>query len=395
MAYNDLPADLVRRVKVQTVEAYLASQGWDVSHRGNLSVVYRPSGRTRGFGVAIPNTEELGDFELRMAEVLAEIAVLEERPSTDLLFELLRPDSDTLRFRRDELGTEDGSISFDEGLSLLGGTRKAILSSACAILRPYQQFHPRMTDPQAGELVGRCRLGQTERGSFVATVVLPLKTDQETSNAPFGEQSLPEIAANSLSRKVSAYLLQSIERISTAVERKESESLLKLAVGTPIITANLCEALREMMPQSATGRLEVSAGWAVLAPQDNSVPRSVSIPGEYAPVLEEVARRLRPSAEPQASTFVGKVDTLSGEPNADGKMHGDTTLKLQADDELVSAKVFLGPEEYQIAVAAHGADRYVTITGVLHRAKRMHSLESYSAFSLLNLSGGLFSDARS
>ena len=89
----------------------------------------------------------------------------------------------------------DGAIKLDDGLALLSGSRKALLAAACSVKRP-QTFHARMSLREAEAFVGKCRLGQTERGSFVATIECALDigdaspTDGAIDNAePFGRKA--------------------------------------------------------------------------------------------------------------------------------------------------------------------------------------------------------------
>ena len=48
-----------------------------------------------------------------------------------------------------------------------------LLSEAHSVLVP-QPYHPRMSRSEAEDFLSRCRLGQTDRGSFVLTVACPL-----------------------------------------------------------------------------------------------------------------------------------------------------------------------------------------------------------------------------
>jgi hypothetical protein len=115
----------------------------------------------------------LKDFDLLMARAITVLADFEERPVHELLADLLLPDSDVLRFQESSPSAAAGDVPFDHGLSLLNGARKTLLAAACSTLRP-ASFHRRMSLTEAEQFLQRCRLGQTERGSFIITVACPL-----------------------------------------------------------------------------------------------------------------------------------------------------------------------------------------------------------------------------
>ena len=56
---------------------------------------------------------------------------------------------------------------------MIEGGRSLLLAAACSVHSP-QPFYPRQAFREAVEFLDTCRLGQTERGSFVATIVTPV-----------------------------------------------------------------------------------------------------------------------------------------------------------------------------------------------------------------------------
>lgn len=286
-----------------------------------------------------------------------------------VLRDLLRP-RDTVRYALSGTATETGTIGLPAGLALVQGALKSLLASACSVQRP-RRFHPRMTLADAESYVRACRLGQTEIGSFVLTVDAPLDTHAQLgdSEIPFGRRATTRLFEGT------AYLAQSIRQGDMA-------RILDERADTPLVSADLCEALVEMMPPDESADLRLSGAWSPLIPAPTSVPPNVHFDRTMFEPVERLAQQLRPSQSTDRAHFVGKVVELSGAPNPAGQL-GAVILQVQADDQLLKVRVTLGPEAYAHAGAAHLAQRYVSVHGQLHRGRRTHGLKNPTDFTVL------------
>src|SRR5262249_9804164 len=152
------------------VKEYVKATGWLREPRagnGRMAVFTHPQSDLDQ--VLIPLNRQAPDFNRRMGDVIANLAEKERRPAVEILNDLLLPPADILRFTATGTAASSGDVSLDHGLDMLAGARKQLLAAACSELRP-QLYHPRMSLAEAEQLLQRCRLGQTERGSFTLTV---------------------------------------------------------------------------------------------------------------------------------------------------------------------------------------------------------------------------------
>lgn len=99
--------------------------------------------------------------------------------------------------------------------------------------------------------------------------------------------------------------------------------------------------------------------------------------------FEHLARVLRPTDAPPVDVHVGRVVELKGDVNADGRLEGEVVLRLDADDELIRARCWLGPDDYMKALVAHGRQRPVSLHGRLTRAGRSYTLEEPSDLNMI------------
>ncbi|HLK58630.1 MAG TPA: hypothetical protein VKU00_18815 [Chthonomonadaceae bacterium] len=374
--HNGLQSSLLALVRPTNMQNYARAKGWErvPTVAGEIAVYHWPGSNVAE--LIVPQNPALNDYVYRIAEAVAALSEVEHRPEPEILNDLLIPPADTLRFHVASPAEEDGTLPFTDGINLLTSTRKALMASACDVLNP-KTFHPRLSRAEAEQFVNSCRLGQTERGSFVARVICPLDTQGET---PSLFPDLPTVE-ESLTRQVTRHLMKALRRIVQSIQTDSSENLTRFE-GEQVVSANLYEALAEMQPPGDRSALQVTVVWAPTVPAPTDIPNQVTLYRDYFPVIGMAGRLLRPNKEPQQDHFFGVVDTLSGEPDEDGQMQGAVTLTifLPEDEDVIRARLELSPQDYATACDAHKMARPVEVTGVLHRAARLHTLQDYSNF---------------
>ena len=387
MNYRGLPIPLVQRVGYTDAQQYALSTGWQRVQgvKGDMAVYRRPD--SKRWEVIIPQDRTFSDYALRMAEAIASLSDFERienerRTAPQLLNDLLLPASDVLRFSLEGASVQDGTAPLGEALNLLAGAKKALVASACTVVHS-QKFHPRMSRTEAEQFINKCRLGQTEQGSFVTTFICPL------DGAHPEEPQLLPAAPNSpegFTRKVTRTLVQSLRRVLEAVNADQIESLVNPPAGELVISANLCEALLEMQPATEESLLAVYPTWARTIPPPANVPSKVRFSKEHFPIVEEVARRLRPSHQPKLEQFVGLIDTLDGKPGPDNRPAGEVILAFldEGEEKLSKARLYLAVDDYAKAIRAHAVTSVVTVKGVLHRGPRISVIRDYRDFEVID-----------
>jgi hypothetical protein len=356
------------RVDYLEVRAYLEARGWTrVPSRRAYAAIYR-SPREPVAEVQVPLDRDLADYAEAMGVVARRVSEWEGRSAESVLHDLLQPRRDVLRFGLEGEVTRDGGVSLADGLGLANGVCKALLASACSVKRP-RAFHPRLGLAEAESFVRQCRLGQTEVGSFVLTVETPLDLGTQ-GGEPFGRQT-------------ALLLLRSVAHLARSVRAGEPQRVLESVENAPRVSANLCEALVEMMPSDESADLRLRGSWSPLLPVVGEVPAEVHVDRNMYERLERLAHQLRPMRETQPDQFVGRVTELMGAPGEQGAVEGPVVLQVQVEDELLRARVVLGAVDYRQAASAHLEQRYVTVRGVLRRGPRTHWIEDASGFGIV------------
>lgn len=367
---------LAGEVSPQNARHYALSRGWQrvPGVNGGIALFQRSDAELAQ--LIVPVQRSAPDYARRIVDLVSTLAEFENRPAEQILRDLLIANADVVRFRLVSPETASGDLSLLEGVRILDGARRSLLAAACSVIEPLP-YHPRMSRTEATQLLNACRLLQTEPGSFTFAIACPMHFVE-------GQGSLFDDAAMPFARRTTTLLMRSLSRLVRAIETDEVASITQAPAADPAISANLCDALLEMKPPDPKSQLVVSVSWASMEQAVADTPHSVVMQPDYFPILEDVYRTLRPSQVPAESLFVGYVDTLNGNPGAEGRMQGEACFVLvHEEEEVIRARSHLGPEEYQKAVKAHGAARIVKFNGILHLGRRVHQITQVQQFEIL------------
>jgi hypothetical protein len=160
-----------------------------------------------------------------------------------------------------------------------------------------------------------------------------------------------------------------VAEVATSVRTNRVQRIIDDAA--PIVSANLCDALVDMMPKTEDADLRIGGSWSPLLGAPEDVQSVVTIERDMYEAIEGLSEALRPRTGPTESVFAGYVVRLDGGPSTTGEVEGEVLLDVTLPDgDRLSVKVALNPTHYKSAAAAHLSNALVTVAGVLHRAKR-------------------------
>jgi hypothetical protein len=376
MSREPLPLEAARLVTPRALTGYARGLGWQPvpnGRRSDIAVFHRPDSRLHQ--IIIPTDPTLDDFGEAVIEAVRKLAEFEHRSARAVLEHLLLPPADMVRFREVSADAETGILPLDHAVHVLDGVRKLLLSVAHSVLVP-QRYHPRLSRGEAGEFVSRCRLGQTERGSFALTVACPL----DLQAGLIGPNEEP------FARRVTSLLTRVLQELAQAADSGRVAELADPA-RHPGISANLCESLLLLQPDSERACLGVSVAWsrALLPPTGEASPE-VQLRREAFEVAEALAPRLRSVPGPRVDRFYGFVDELRGQPTPpDPRPSGEVRFTLFDQEEEIRARADLNADQYAEAIAAHAVTDLVSFKGVLQRLPRLNRIERVADFERVRL----------
>lgn len=349
---QDMPA--LRAVSPAALAAYAQSEGWArLETYGDHSDVYAADGLPE---IIVPRMSRLGDYPQVVGQLIGIFADAANMDAVAVYRDLVIADRDVIRVRAAD-ADQDGSVSVEDGMRMVNGAHEILLAAACSLRNP-QPFYRAGANKEAGEFLKQVRLGQTEQGSFVVTLLTPVIS-------PPMQPSLFDNATKNdfpLERRITAHLASALEAVRTASERLiggEQEAFINAVQSG--ISANLCDGIVAVTePYSA---VDISLSWARTRPMEKA--RNVAYFGrDDVPILREAARAFR-EREPRPDTeLFGFVRLLRRDAEEDD---GTVTLRTSLDGQMQSVNAALKQSDYERAIQAHKDKHPVTLMGDLER----------------------------
>jgi hypothetical protein len=324
----------------------------------------------------LPLNRDFIDYDRSILDALKVISTIENKAVEQTLSDILLPLSDVVRFRIINKDTEAGTITFDDGFNLLENARMSLYTAACDVLHP-SHYHKRLSFKTADQFISACRLGQTERGSFIASIICPFTEQVDQYLNQLTLFSTTEQFTQSFTRKVTKALVTSVQTVKRLIENDKTDELLD-PERQEKISANFLQSivnLNEIETQTNT-ELEIIPSWAPVG-DILQLPKSISLSQDYLPPIKGLIKRLIPTDEKDVGEFIGRISQVRAEPDYNKRMEGEVTFNFIGDNEkIVKAKVVLSSEDYKQACEAHEYGKSVRIKGVLISTERTKFIEN-------------------
>ena len=309
----------------------------------------------------MPRTQRLGDYASVVSQLIEIFADAAGTDELSLYRDLVTADRDVIRVRAAE---ESGdAVPVSDGIDLVCGARDLILAAACSLHDPRPVYRAG-ANKEAMDYVSNIRMGQTEQGSFVVTLLTPVVSPP--MQQPFSQ----DLAGNDdpVERKMTKRLASALRAARRATERVVGgdADAFSQAVDEGA-SANLCEALVRLIEPFPA--LDVTLTWARTHPV-NTAREVVRFAKGDAPILREAARLFRDRGPRPDVRFVGFVHRLKRD---EREVDGTITLRAYIDEQILSVVAVLSQSDYERAIQAHKEKALVVAEGDLERfGQRWH-----------------------
>jgi hypothetical protein len=354
MKASILDADALRAISPIALAGFARAEGWAKTEPyGAHADVYAATNKPE---IILPRTDSLGDFASVVAKLIAIFADATGQDELATYRDLSCADRDVVRVRA-TAGEDDGSVGIDAGVKIVTQSRELVLAAACAARTP-QSLYRAGANREATDYLNRVRLGQTEHGSFVVTLLAPIPPKLDSPQHALW----PDIEDEPFERKVTRRLAEALGALRNAIELATSGDSQAFEQAVPKgVSANLCEAVAGLIAQSPG--VDIGLTWARTRPTPEPHCK-ISFSGNDADILAEAARVFR-SRHPRPDQFLfGTVHTLK---RRDEDIEGLVTLKAFVDEKEQSVRAVLDQANYSVAVRAHDNKTPIQVKGDLER----------------------------
>ena len=233
-----------------------------------------------------------------------------------------------------------------------------MLSAACSAWNP-QPTHRAGRVRKADEYINRVRLGQTERGSFVVTLLAPVPPSVVAGS----DTVWPKEEAEPYDRLVTRTLKSGLDAAASAIEKYNLGSDIKVFESAirQGLSSNLCEAAAKLSSRDSS--VEVSVTWAKTrrTPEARWTRNFTNSEGEMLLEVARIFKERQPSPDEHIEGIITKI--AREEESFDGRI----SLRAVIDGKYTSIKAQLRPDDYDVAINAHKLKLPISMNGTLER----------------------------
>lgn len=367
-----LDEEALRAVTPVALAAFARGEGWTKTEAyGGHADVYIGPDRPE---IILPRTVRLGDYASVVSRLLGVFAKTIDRDELSTYRDLISADRDVVRVRAFG-GEDDGSVQIDAGVEIVAQARDMLLAAACTARQP-QPYYRAGSNREANDYMRRVKLGQTEHGSFVVTLLAPVPPLLQPVQFPL-DQGWARLDDEPMERMVTRRLVTALEASRTAAEMALTGDIAAFENAVVLgVSANLCEAVAGLIEQSQA--LDISVTWARTRPTPET-HRTVAFSKSDSEILREAARTFRLRQPKEDETLFGTIHKLKRD---HGETEGVITLKAMVDGKPQAVTASLDEATYSIAVQAHEAKRPVIMTGDLKRVGQRWKMENAAVHEL-------------
>lgn len=400
--FDELSLDL--ELSPQSVAAYLGAAGWQLALADDFAQIWelyeghRPEARLR-----LPIDRTLDDFGRRFDEALARIGQVNDWTANQLAVQVASARSDFMYIRADQAAA-DGSIPLAQAEAMLNGANALMLSAASSAVRARSEHRGRRPDLARDFVRDDVRMGHTQRGSFIITILTHLGEDEIVQVDDEDRDALRSV--DEITRQLTAteseelvpvedgpsgsqVRLPPFQRRAMSTLATGLNSAREMALHTGEITmddavarglsANLVDALNGMTQFEGLRSLDVSFSWAIAEQSPPPSVDEVKVDRTVIPELKSLRGRLeRRPVEPDVETVYGQVTRLErGEDDESGVV----TVSGVVGQARRQIRVELSGKRYNDAIRAHRQRAMVTATGTLAKRGNANWLEGDVSFS--------------
>lgn len=368
---------MIEPVKIIT---YIKSMGWEHKHTTRVESLvfvhkeYKDS-------ILIPTDATLGDYEDLINDAVQRIADIEKTTVAKVKENIDFILNDIIRFRSDSPLANNGTLPLRAWEKHFDFTIRSIKVASSCIFKPTSSGK-RLKPKDAASFASRCRIGQTEFGSYITKAMIPLgdyqrsiHLENEAAKEPHGRQLSTAIA-------IGAHIVANASK--DIHEHGKTDEFQKFDENKPL--ALICERMCSAFEDASVAfndKLELSI-LLTPSPELPNVQINLQSPAVFSSRLISEIRAIKKIIAhdfiPKRLNITGFVTGLNQDTYKNDIDDGWIVL-FDSARRKIHAK--LDEEMYNTAIEAHRSKRPVSITGTINKEKRKYYLADPSDVVIL------------
>lgn len=369
--------DALRSLSLIDFRAYLAQQGWKeagrISDKATVHSFATEDGRE--WEALLPLRPTVADYAERLAETIRIIARVEARDELAVFTDLSTSGADVVRLRASDVDPE-GTIPVQDGVAFYAEAENLLLAAACSVARPRRRSYHARKISEATDYLSTVRLGQTERGSYVLTLLSPVDPALRRQQPSLS----PEFEAEPFSRRVTRRLAEALSALQSAItEAMASDDFAAFEQSVSYgVNANLCQAIANLA-QRGRG-LDIGLTWARIRPAPFPNIRQCHFSVDSARVLESAAREFHKDEPRLDESLMGYVIALD---RGIAQFDGAATLQVLLDGRPRRLRATFEPAVFDTVIRAFQQRAPVSLDGDIYQVGQRFELRNPRSIVIL------------
>nr|BFD33576.1 hypothetical protein GTC16762_31950 [Pigmentibacter ruber] len=342
------------QITPNNISSYLSSNGWrpakSIPGKANI---WEKEVDNETYEVLCPLKTEFGDYAFRIRDLVSVLEKQEKRSQIEIISALKKSEVDVIRVRITENSATEG-VPATQGVDAIKSIYELTNASACSALEPRAAYLGKKPD-QVANYISKLKLGHTERGSFIFTLLSPVNPSFSKNRDEISLEDEP------FERKVTLKLCEALEATHKALTISETSQDFdvfssRIEHG---VNANICQALSNLTKLSE--KVELSITWANSRPSNKPIYRQ-HFYGRWSGILEEAAKRFTNQEPRPDEKIFGLIVKLQRDAN---QSEGKVTVKTQIDGKLSSIIIRAADDDDSKFVVAHDKKVPIVCQGTL------------------------------
>lgn len=267
---------------------------------------------------------------------------------------------------------KDGAISLEYANMAIKQIVDVIKYSACSEIFPQSRY--KTPYKEARELIKNCELAQTEVGSFIIKIRIPLD-DTYLKKQKIKKEFIEDLGRKTINRLIDG--LDNVDKIDLSSEAKFEETYDEK------LNKNVCDAMSRLLIDKEEGlSLEISARWNTEKELKQKLKSFTKIDSsKYYQKFKKMAVLLEHIPETKEVLIEGKIQDLKRQ-DEDIKFE-KRLIHIYSTNQKKMIYILLNESDYKRACDAHRDKKQIEIRGILIQKKGRWFLENTKDFKII------------
>ena len=351
------------QLSVRNLHDYARSRNWSEQETwGDRAIVYSLGTGDVDLELLVPLRDSFADYAERVANIIATLAISEDRPELEVYFDLVEISSDVIRLSSSGR-PDDHMLSLSEFSSLYAHSHELVTAAARAVETPKAAYRGNISKGVA-DYLSRLTPVRTSGSDYSLTlhspVTRPLFEQRRIFDYHEEQNYMP------FSRRTTMKLAEALQYTTTALSEVCLTSDLSVfdAASSYGVSANLCSSLSKLA-KDASG-IEIALFWALVRGDER--PQEYRFGTNSIDILDDAAKELR-EAEPFLDhSFVAYVVRLEREPH---EFDGRAIILADVDQTNRRLHVEFAESAFSQVIEAFQDRQQVSLVGDIRKKGRL------------------------